>query len=179
MSRRKTFAVRNASGRIRQSPQGIELLSPTETRRLIDAAKSGLRDQVWGSVIGRLYANGKLTAAQFGAAKRWSALTADYSVACRSPSSPRTLSFDYIGGRPTDPDTDAGITEAKRHKRATTDYLEGRNALRLAGRGVESAIDNICVADLVPAGLDEFSALKAGLEALATLWTAKRKAGAR
>ena len=179
MSLRKHLRARGSTGRLLRVARDAELMSPTEARRLVDAAASGLRDQVWGTTIGWLYINGQLTAAQFSAGKRWAELVANYSIACRSPSPPRTLSLDAVGGMPIDPDTATGAKEVARHERASAAYLEGRHALRLAGRDAERVADEVCTQDRAPAGLSELNALRAGLAALAALWSAKRTASAR
>ena len=178
MSRRKHLAARKPCGRLYPT-RDTELLSPTEARRLVDAAAAGLRDQVWGTAVGQLYLSGKTTSAQFATAKRWAEMVANYSVACRSPSPPRTLSLDAIGVRPTDPDAATGEREMRRHERASAEYLAGRNALRLVGLEAERVVDSVCARDCALASFGELNALRAGLQAFAALWAAKRKASAR
>jgi len=177
MSRRKHLALRKPCGRLRPA-KDLELLSPTETRRLLDAAAAGLRDQPWGTAVGQLYIDGRITSSQFAAAKRWAAIVADYSIACRSPPAPRALSFDTPGGSPIDPDSEKGERERLRHERATALYLEGRHALHLAGLEAERVVDHVCARDQALAGFYELSALRAGLQALSTLWSDRRKARA-
>jgi hypothetical protein len=178
MSRRKCMAPRHPCGRSRPS-RDTELLSPTETRRLRDAAVAGLRDQLWATTIGRLHLTGRLTTAQLAAGKRWAELAVAYSIACQSPCPPKTRPLDASGGRPSDPDSDAGVKESRRHERATAAYLDGRHALRLAGREAERVVDSVCVQDHAPAGLCELDALRAGLQSLSTWWSARRKTGTR
>ena len=130
MSRRKHLAPRTASGRLRHSSD-TSLLSPTEARRLFDAVSAGLRDPVWATVLGRLYRDGKINSAQFAAGKRWAELVANYSIACRSPSPPRSLSLDAIRDMPIDPDTTTGAKEVARHEKASAAY---RGSARVAPR---------------------------------------------
>jgi len=85
----------------------------------------------------------------------------------------------HAGGTPSDPDSDAGRHEAKRHEHAAAAYLEGRHVLRLAGAAAERVVDSVCVQDQAPAGFHELDALRAGLQALSTWWSARRKAGPR
>ena len=178
MSRRKHLAARGSTGRIisRRDP---ELLGPNEVRRLVDAAANGLRDSVWCSMLGRMHLTGKITSAQFAAGKRWTTLVADYALACQAPPPPRTRSLDASGGTPADPDSAAGVREARRHERAAAAYLEGRHVLRLAGAAAERVVDSVCVQDQAPAGLHELDALRAGLQSLAAWWFAKRRSAAR
>ena len=110
MSRRKHLAVRKPCGRLYPA-RDRDLLSPTEVRRLVDAAADGLRDQVWGPSSGGCISTARSALAQFAAAKRWAEMVANYSIACRSPSPPRTFSFDTPGGTPIDPDTETGERE--------------------------------------------------------------------
>ena len=146
---------------------------------MFDAAAAGLSDPIWGSMLGRLYRDGKITSALFAAGKRWAEVVADYSEALRSPKPPRTALLDAIGGRSTDPDTESGRREVRRHEHASAAYLEGRHVLRLAGRDAERVVDSVCARDCAPAGFGGLNALRAGLAALAALWSAKRKASAR
>ena len=97
-------------------------------------------DPVWGTILGRLYRDGKITSALFAAGKRWCELVADYSELLRSPKPPQTVLLDAIGGMSTDPDTESGRREVARHERASAAYLEGRHALRLAGRDAERVV---------------------------------------
>ena len=172
------LAIRKPCGRLRHDPHS-QLLSPTEARRLFDAASTGLRDPIWATMLGRLYRDGKIISSQFAAGKRWCELTANYSVACRSPSPPRSLSLYAIRDMPIDPDTATGAQEVARHERASAAYIEGRHVLRLAGRDAERVVDDVCARDCALAGFGELNALRAGLAALAALWSAKRKASAR
>jgi hypothetical protein len=177
MSRRKPMAVRDPCGRIKHTPS--ELMGPTEIRRLVESASAGLRDATFGSMAGRLHLTGKITASQYAAAKRWSALTADYATACQCPQPPRTISLDPSGGTPSDPDSDAGARQARYHEKAVRAFLDGRHALRLAGRDAERVVEDVCVRDLVPVGYSELEALRNGLQALSAYWSANRKAHAR
>ena len=142
----------------------------------LDAAAEGLRDPLWGSMIGRLHLNGKISSAELATAKHWARIVANYSAACCSPRPPRTVPLDAIGGTPVDPDSATGEREVRRHERASAAWLEGRNALRLAGRDAERVVDDVCAQDRAPAGFDDLNALRAGLAALAALWSARRKA---
>ena len=100
MSVRKVFASRKACGRLKKATSPDPLLAPAQIRRLLDAAASEMKDPLWATMPGRLYLNGKLTSAEFAAAKYWAALAANYSAACRSPRSPRTIAFDATTGSP-------------------------------------------------------------------------------
>jgi len=178
MSRRKPLARRGSTGRIIHN-RDPELLPPTEVRRLVEAASVGLRDSIWCSMLGRIHLTGRITPSQFAAGKRWAGLVANYATACQAPRPPKTLPLDAKGGTPADPDSAAGVREARRHERVAAAYLEGRHVLRLAGHEVERVVDSVCVQDRAPAGLHELDALRTGLQSLSTWWSARRKAGLR
>ena len=129
MSRRKHLAVRKPSGRLRHDPHS-QLLSPTEARRMFDDAAAGLCDPVWGTILGRLYRDGKITSSQFAAGKRWCELAADYSVAPLAIAAADT-GLDAIGG------TDrSGHRQRPRELRATS--APARTILPAAMRCVSS-----------------------------------------
>ena len=176
MSRRKHLAAREPNGQIqRDRTKASHLLAPTQVRRMIDIAASEARDPLWATMLGRLYSNDKISATEFASGKRWSELAASYSAACRSPRSPRTISFDAPGGTPIDPDSALGEQEVASHERISADWLNARNALRLAGRDAERVVGDVCEKDQAPAGLSELGALRDGLSALSDLWAARRK----
>jgi hypothetical protein len=171
MSRRKHLAARNTSGKI---VRHTELASPTAIRRLTDAAIEGLRDASFATMLGRLYLREKISAGEFGAGKRWAALTADYAVACQAPRPPQTARMDPSGGISADPDSELGRREAKEHEAASAAYVNGKNALRLAGRNAEAAVEAVCVLDQACTGFDELKSLREGLSALSALFVSKR-----
>ena len=174
-SRRKSLARRSpTTGRILHSKDS-ELLSPTEARRLIDLASAGLRDAIWSTTAGQLYARGKIAASEYAAAKRWCELCSEYDDACQGPRAPRTASLEVTNGSSVDPDTLTGIKEAKRHERATLNYLEARDALRLSGATAERVVTSVCIAGELPAGITELNALRNGLRALSAQWHSRRK----
>ena len=176
MSRRKPLAVRMPCGRPRPESRDTHLMSPVQIRRLIDAAASESRDPLWASRAGQLHLNGKISSSEFAAAKRWIEVIANYSAALRSPKPPKTVLLDAIGGSP---DGETNEREVRRHERASAEWLAGRDALRSAGGLAERTVSSVCELDQAPAGYAELVALRAGLAALAALWSAKRKASAR
>jgi hypothetical protein len=174
MSRRKHLAPRYLNGKTRPALK-TELMSPAEVRRMAEAAQAGLRDAMWGTTIGRLYLTGKVSASEYGAAKRWVELVAGYSTACQSPQPPRTAVLDATGGTPIDPDSISGIKQARQHERATASYLPGRHALRLAGPTAERVVGDVVELGQAPAGQGELEALRTGLQSLSRWWADKRK----
>ena len=66
--------------------------------------------------------------------------------------------------------------EAKRHEKASKDYVQGRDVLRQLGPTVEQTIEMVVERDLAPVGFGSLEALRTGLSALSAYWSAKRKA---
>ena len=176
MSRRKHLAARNPCGRLKPDPR---LMAPTQVRRLVDLAAEETRHQALGSMLGRTYLAGKISATEFAAGTRWREIVAKYAIACRSPPPPKTISFDNPGGTGIDPDSNSGELEVKRHERANAAYLAGRHALRSAGSRGEQVVDSVCIRECVPAGFEDITALRNALQALSRLWSSKGKTSGR
>jgi hypothetical protein len=82
MSKRKHLALRTSSGKIARRVADT-MLPPTQIRRLLDAASTGLRDGMWGSTLGRLYLTQKIAAAELSAGQHWATLVTEYSQSLR------------------------------------------------------------------------------------------------
>jgi hypothetical protein len=177
MTRRKVMASRHPSGRINARKVEPAMTPASEVRRLRELAWAGVRPAEWGTELGRLYQTDKITAAQYAAGRKWAGLASDYTQACQGPRTPRTASLDPSGGCATDPDSDKGAKEARRHARIVVGYVEAAAALRLTGRLCGRLVVAVCEDDQVPGGEAEHAALRIGLNALIELWTAKRKSG--
>jgi hypothetical protein len=174
MSRRKHLAARSPSGRLKPA---AHLMAPTQVRRLVDLAAEDTRHQALGSMAGRLYLAGKISATEFASGVRWREIVANYSIACRSPPPPKSVLLDARGG--TGIDSNSSELEIKRHEQANRAWIEGRNALRLAAGRAEQVVDAVCARECAPCGYAEYTALRDGLQALSILWSGKRKARAR
>jgi len=176
MTRRKSLARREPSGKVRRPPRADPTLpSPTEVRRLIDAARQGFRDPVWGSMLGVLHARGKITDSQFAAGWRWTVLASDYSLVCLAPRQPRSANLDPAGGQPPDPDSAEGIKEAQRHTHTIHQYLAAYEALKLAGAPARLAVAEVCENGLMVDGVQQLEALRTGLTVLGAFWSERRR----
>jgi hypothetical protein len=82
--------------------------------------------------------------------------------------------MDPSGSIPADPDSEVGRREAKKHEAARAAYVNGKNALRLAGRNAEAAVEAVCVLDRACTGFDELKSLRDGLSALSASFVSKR-----
>ena len=175
MSRRKVLAHREPNGKPQRSRPAPELMSPTEARRLMDAARTGLKDPIWGTTLGYLHLAGKLTSTQFAAGKRWAEVAAEYSAACQGPRPPRTARLDPEGGTPPDPDSLQGAREAKGHTRALHRYIGALEVIRRTGEAPRRAVAATCERGSMPDGADSLNNLRRGLDALAAWWAGDRK----
>ena len=178
MTRRKSLASREPSGKVRRPPRGAapaELMSPTEFKRLVDAAGDGLKDAVWGTPLGRLLNDRKITSTQFAAGVRWATLAHDYSAATQSPKAPRSANLDPAGGQSPDPDSDRGRREAQRHTHTKHQYLAALAVLQHTGDSARRAMVDVCELGQMPAGHWALASLRLGLDVLSVFWSERRR----
>lgn len=118
---------------------------PAAIRRLRDAALAGMQDARWGTELGRLYLNDRLTSEQYNAGCRWEALAIRYNAALGAKSSlPSVSDFGRTSGAPVDPDSDAGLLEAKRQRADMARYREAFVVLARQGHLVTRAVRELC-----------------------------------
>ena len=171
MTRRKSLAQREPSGKVRRPPRADPTLpSPTEVTRLRDAALAGMRDAVWSTPLGWLYLSGRLSGSQFAAGRRWATLARDYSEAQNGPKIPKSANLDPKGGTPPDPDSPAGLREARRETAVTHQYIAALALLHASGGPSRRAVANCCELGCMPDGMDSLNGLRRGLDVLAAFW---------
>ena len=173
MPPRKHLAKREPNGKPQRQPH--DMMSPLEVRRMVDAAKRGLKDPIWATQLGILHLEGKLTTSQFAAGKRWAELARDYSVAMQSPKSPRSVALEASGGSPIDPNSAKGVKEARQHSRTVHGYLGALEALKRTGEAPRLAVRDVCEFNLFPVGSFQLAALRTGLQGLAAWWAGVKK----
>lgn len=146
-------AIRNRKGRKRKEGKRYASgdivrevsTSPTAIRRLRDAALSGMHDARWGTELGRLFLTSRLTAEQYNAGCRWEALAIRHRAAYGANSNlPSTSDFSRTRGAPVDPDSDAGLLEAKRHFADMERYQAAYVVLAKHGAAVTGAVKALC-----------------------------------
>ena len=160
---------RSASGRLSRAGEHPEF-APTLVRRLRDAALAGVRDQEWGSELGRLYLFNHIEPAQYAAGRKWSEMARNYQIALNAPrSDPRPASFQRLGhGHDADPDSETGRQMIRRQKDTVEKTQAALRALRRAGALAESVTRNVCEHDRCVSGTVEMNALTRGLSELAS-----------
>jgi hypothetical protein len=170
--RQRLAGQRYPSGDRRRDERSKEY-SPSAIKRMTSAAVAGMHDPEWGTVIGRLYLEGKLTSAQYATGKRWAATWAEYCTATGIPSpNPKSL---VIGAptrsEPPDPDSERGQAMTRLAKRAVKRFDAAHAELLKCGMQAEAATRKLCEGlgeTLV--GHEQFLHAKRGLDALAKLW---------
>lgn len=170
--RQRMAGARYPSGDRRRDERSKEY-SPSAIKRMTSAAVAGMHDPEWGTVIGRLYLEGKLTSAQYATGKRWAATWAEYCTATGIPSpNPKSL---VIGAptrsEPPDPDSERGQAATRLAKRAIKRFDTAHAELLKCGMQAEAATRKLCEGlGETPLGHEQFLHAKRGLDALAKLW---------
>lgn len=141
------FLVREPNGRrSRSQNQEPEACSPAQVRRLRDAAVAGMCDAEWGTELGRLFLQGKISAPQYAAGKWWAGLAVRARKAIDAPKEAPTKSafVKGLGGHDPDPDSEAGQQQAARDREAVMEFMAAHGALIGAGMLAERAVRMVC-----------------------------------
>lgn len=165
--KRKSLSQREPNGKPKRSTDEL-MLSPVEVQRLRALAAQGLRDAVWGSMLGYLLITGKITNVQFAAGKRWSEIVGEYERTMQSPSQPRSPQAER---------STQGISsiELARDVAVRLDFNAAYSALMLSGLNNRHAVIRVCERNDAPHGLSDLLALRAGLDVLSSHWERPRK----
>lgn len=171
--RKRQAGAREPGGRLaRATAEPDKDYSPAAIKRLADCAINGIADAAYGTLLGRLYLEGRLSAAQFAAGQRFDRLTRHYLRAIAAPR-PDPLSIGLDDGPRSaelDPDSPAGREQMADHRAIVAAMGEARAVLAGCGKGAEAAVRGLCEASELPAGWSGHNALAAGLSALAEHW---------
>lgn len=165
----KIIEARSPSGRpSRARDEPGRDYSHTEVRRLRDAAMKGLRDPEWGTELGALYLERKITAAQYGVGKWWSEMSVHYLSAIDAPwPVPRGISLERGSrGSGPDPDTEEGGKIAARERDAAEIFRAAHAILISAGMLTEHYVRELCEANRRPIGVAPMHAVVDGLQRL-------------
>lgn len=141
------FLMREPNGRLSRSHSepSLENCSPTQVKRLRDAALAEMQDPEWGTELGRLFLSGRITASQFSAGKWFAMLSDSCRAAIDAPSMPHKAGFvKGSGGHAPDPDSDAGRVQVARDREAVEKFMQAHAALIGAGMLAERAVRMVC-----------------------------------
>lgn len=164
----RLMIIKEPSGRYSRAKEDREF-APAEVKRLRDAAMSGMRDEEWGTELGRLFLEGTISGKMYAAGKWWRKKAADYLSAIDAPApglKPQKFEFGSLG-TPPDPDSFAGKEQAKADNDAVVEFLGAHAALLGAGALAERAVRKLCEQDLAMCGAYELECVKRGLSWIA------------
>lgn len=146
----------------------IENCSPSQVRRLRDAALNKMCDPEWGTELGRLYLTGRLTVGQYAAGKWFSRLSEACRAAIDAPAGPRKSAFvEGNGGHAPDPDSERGQEQVAKDRLSVASFMEAHGALLGAGMLAERAVRLVCEDNKTVVGHAQTLHLRSGLEWLA------------
>lgn len=164
--------IREPNGRLSRAAQKIVGAdSVGEIKRLREAALSGMRDRLWGTQLGRLWLEGKITPHQFRAGQQWEALIGKWrAIHCGPRFNPKAgLSnlFRVSGGG-----VSVGEFVADPHEAMVTVMVD--EVINSFDRGVADptliAVRECVELDLAPVGFGGKLLLDDGLNRLADFW---------
>ena len=158
--------IREPSGRLSRSRFDEDMAcSPAQVRRLRDAAAAGMSDPEWGTELGRLFLQGKVSAPNYAAGKWWAVLAVRARRAIDAPKeAPTKAAFVWgIGGRDADPDSDEGKKLAARDREDVMEFMAAHGALLGAGMLAERAVRSVCEDRKTVEGHQELISLNRGL----------------
>ena len=161
---RRLVDAREPNGR----PQREREFPPTMVRRLRDAAMRGLRDQEWGTELGRLFLEKAITEEMYAAGRKWGEEAEKYRESIGTYMVKTAAMQRGSIGHDADPDSDEGRVQARRERDGMERFFASHAALMAAGTQAESAVRRLCEEGLSLAGMMEFQAARSGLLALAT-----------
>jgi hypothetical protein len=147
--------------------------SPSAVKRLVDASVRNAQDRVWGTPLGRLHLESKITATELAAGLKWDRVYADYRSAIGAPSPfPRpAAALGDARSIPPDPHSPEGEKIARKARKAAREFEGAHKALLMAGMQAEAATRALCEGE-GKILMSHLAYLKArdGLQALARYW---------
>ena len=169
---------REPNGQLSRAQRQIEpALAPAAIKALLASDLRIVQSLEYGTHVGRMMLDGKLTPLQWAAAKKWDRIADAYRQALCSPRiNPKSPDLEPAGGTKIDPDTEAGARAAKR-ERIAREAFEGAMALVLTlGRHTLTTVRECCEGMGRPcAGYEDLLRLQAGLSLLAAAWQLTEK----
>jgi hypothetical protein len=128
---------------------------------------NGLRDEEWGTELGRLFLEKTIFADQYAAGKRWAEEVAEYRGVIGARGIKAGGMEPGTGGHDPDPDSHAGLELAKAERRIIARFDASHKALTDAGNGAKNAVRCVCEDNEILAGAEARLSLACGLTALA------------
>lgn len=166
MAKRKHLQHREPNGRAQREPRTTPVAN---AKRIRDEAVRTHAHAEYGSELGRLFLDDKISANMYEAGKKWMISACSAATAMQGPNSnPKSLAIGESGtSHPVDPDSEEGMREVRRHERAV-------EAFRIAGSMLSSparrAVEAVCEQRLAVEGYQQLMDLRSGLAVLAHHW---------
>lgn len=163
--KRKNVTAREPNGQ----PQRTRSMAPSNAKRIRDEAVRKSHQSEYGSELGRLWLDDKITASMYEAGKKWLVVAVANSIALQSPSAnPRSLGIGSGGeSHPVDPDSPQGEREAKYHRKAVLTY---QSAISSIPNSSHRTIETVVERGLALCGHQELLDFRCGLLILANHW---------
>lgn len=167
--RKRKIGERFPAGQIKPEESGA---SPSQIRRLRDAALAGMADPQWGSMAGIFYLSRKIDEIEYETAKRFGDLHSQYINVIGGPRPPRSSSVERASPVSSiDVDTELGEEEAQRHIVILNKYNDAHTVLHKIGPSAEADIIRFCsIPGESPAGYEAMIRVVMGLRELSVLW---------
>ena len=172
--RKRSAGERAPSGQLsRKLVDEIEGRAPSCVMRLVRDSLRGYAEPVYGTPLGRLFLDGKLTAPEFEAGKRWDRLLRRYHKSIAAPlPDPKSIALDILGPtREADPESKAGQEQAT-IDRAVVNALQDAYVIVIAhGRDAARDMRSLCEgAGEYPRGYQALCRAKSVLSGLVKFW---------
>lgn len=165
------YPVREPNGRMSRSTEAaVQALPPAEVKRLLGAARDGLRDPMWGTELGRYLLDGEINNAEYEAGRRWGRLVTAYyeAIDARPPHPKAAALFLADPAAEPEPESEEGQRRLKVALRVVADMKEAHAILRAAGEQAEKAVRQVCEVNELP--VQGAGYLRLGLRWLALHW---------
>lgn len=160
---RQQIQHREPNGRLQREAQS----GPAQAKRLRDAALRKMEAPEWGTELGRLFLEHKVTAEEFEAGKRLAVIVKDYRAALGITALDIKVQDMNRGakGSPPDFDSEAGRALTKAERMAVAKMHAAEQALRPTN--AFRSVFRVAINDLAPLGTVDLKQLSTGLQALA------------
>jgi hypothetical protein len=179
--RKRADGLRTLSGQLsRRVDEEIDARHPAAVMRLVRDSLRGYADPAYGSPLGRLFLDGKLSPAEFEAGKRWDRLMRRYHIAIGAPppdtrSRPLTLHEAIGASPPPDPASPAGREQAERDREIVEACRAAHAIIVSHGLRAERDMRRLCEGlGEYPPGAEALARAKAALGSLAKFWRLSR-----
>lgn len=182
--RRRSPRRRTPCGQISRSlVREIGGETPSAVIRFVRQSLSECSDQAYGSPLGHLLLQGKITASEFESGRRWDRLSRRYRAAIGAPrSDPTTTPFRAeIPARapaPTDVDSEVGRARAEIDAETIAAFHAAHAIVLGCGAEAERDMRRLCEGlGELPAGYEALNRAKDALRRLAVFWGLERRTG--